>query len=456
VIRLEPDPDAQVIDMLRQEAHLLAVFTGLDGLDTLSDSQHLVVTQRGYEGIGSINWLAFNLLRVPLHDKRVRQAIAYAVDPEFIIAHLHQSRTRRVNSPISPDSPFYDSTLPAYRVDLDKANRLLDQAGYPVRPDGTRFSLTLDYIPVIPSQQQDVALYLERQLARVGIKVEVRRSASFPEWAERIGNWDFDLTMDCVYNWGDPVIGVHRTYLCDNIRQGVVWSNTQNYCNPRADELLQQAERELDPAKRKALYSEFQHIVAEELPIFWINSLPFHTVYHNRLGNPPLSIWGLHSPLDQVYWQELPSRGYAPLPLLDDESPVLKRTGVGAMALLQEMDLYDALPVLKDPEQGFLDLEGPGLHVIGFTREGVVFMDNSGQMKPGMDISGVLDLQGNAVMSLFISAADGQNDGFVDLVGAWPHPGTHKVGPLTAWCGPLSQQDVICALMWEEKEEGEE
>jgi len=39
-------------------------------------------------------------------------------------------------------------------------------------------------------------------------------------------------------NWGDPVIGVHRTYLSDNIRRGLVWSNTQNFRNPRVDELL--------------------------------------------------------------------------------------------------------------------------------------------------------------------------------------------------------------------------
>jgi peptide/nickel transport system substrate-binding protein len=454
VIRLEPDPDIQVIDMQRQEAHLLAVFTNLAGLDRLGDCPHLVVTQRGNEGIGSINWLAFNLLHEPLDDKRVRQAIAYAVDPEFIIAHLHQGRTRRANSPISPDSPFYDSTLPTYQADLDKANKLLDEAGYPLQPGGTRFSLTLDYIPVIPSQQRDVALYLEHQLARIGIEVQVRRSSSLPEWAERIGNWDFDLTMDIVYNWGDPVIGVHRTYLCNNIRQGVVWSNTQNYCNPRVDELLQQAEREPDPAQRKALYSEFQQIVTEELPVYWINSLPAHTVYHNNLGNPPLSIWGVHAPLDEIYWQEPPSRGYAPLPSLEDESPEIKRAGVQALKLLQELSLYDAQAVLNDPEQGFLDLEGSGLHIIGLTRAGVVFVDNSGQMKPGIDINDILNLEGDSVISLFLRAADGEHDGFVDLAGTWPHPGTHKVGLMTAWCGVLSEQDVICALAWEENEEG--
>ncbi len=454
VIRLEPDPKAQVIELERQEAHLTAIFTELDGLDRLSQSEHLVVTERGYEGIGSINWLAFNLLRKPLDDKRVRQAIAYAVDPEFIIQHLHRGRTRRAPSPISPDSPFYDPNVPTYKVDLDKANRLLDEAGYPAQSDGTRFSLTADYIPLIPSQQRDIVLYLKRQLVRIGIDLQVRESADFLEWAERIGNWDFDMTMDSVYNWGDPVIGVHRTYLCDNIRQGVLWSNTQNYCNSRVDEILEQAEIELDATKRKSLYSEFQQIVTDELPIVWINVIPFHTVYHAGLGNPPLSIWGVHAPMDELYWAEPPDRAYAAVPTLEGETSPVKEAGVRAMALLQEVGLYEARETFREPEQGFLDLEGSGLHVIGFTREGIVFVDNSGQTKPGMDISGILDLEGNKLLPLFLDAAEGENGGHFNSEGVWPHPATHEVGPMSAWCGMLSDEDVICALEWNEGEGG--
>ncbi|MEE8392476.1 MAG: ABC transporter substrate-binding protein [Anaerolineae bacterium] len=449
VIRLETDPRAQVIEMERQEAHLLAVFVPLESIERLSMSEHLVVTPRGYEGIGSINWLAFNLLRPPLDDERVRQAIAYAVDSEFIIDYLHQGRSRRAPGPISPDSPFYDDSIHTVKVDLTRANQLLDEAGYPVKSDGARFSLTLDYIPVIPSQQRDVAMYLGRQLAKIGIDVHVRRSASFPEWAERIGNWDFDMTMDSVYNWGDPIIGVHRTYLCDNIRAGVVWSNTQNYCNPRVDEILEQAEVELDQEKRKALYGEFQQILTKELPIVWINVLPFHTVYHTGLGNPPLSIWGVHSPLDEVYWKEPPAKVYAPIPTLEGPSSQIKQVGVRAIALIQEAGLYDALEVLQDPDQGFLDLEGTGLHVIGFTRAGVVFFDNSDQMKAGLDISGILDLEGNRLLPQFLDGAEGESGGSVHSEGVWPHPASHQVGSMSAWCGMLSDTDVICAMEWD-------
>jgi peptide/nickel transport system substrate-binding protein len=446
--RFESDPNAQVISLARQEAHLAPLFADFAGLDRLSSQPFLVVTPRGVEGLGPLNWLAFNLLRKPLDDKRVRQAIAYAVDPDFITKYLHQGRTQRATGPIASGSPFYTAEVHRYDLDLDQANKLLDAAGYPRQPDGTRFALTLDYIPVVPSQQQDVALYLGRQLARIGIAVQVRKSASFPEWAARIGAWDFDMTMDSSYNWGDPVIGVHRTYLSDNIRQGVVWSNTQNYRNPRVDELLAQAERELDPNKRKALYVEFQQIVTDDAPIVYINVQPFYTVYNAGLGNPPLSIWGIHSPLDELYWKQPPVKAYAPIPALAGDSSPLAAVGVRALTLLQERGLYAALDVLADPAQGFLDLGGTGRHVIGFTRQGTVFLDNSGQSKPGMDISGILDLSGKRLLALLLEAAGGKEGGTITSTGAWPHPTTQAATPMTAWCAALTVEDVVCVLQW--------
>lgn len=452
VIRLGKDPKVQMVEMERQEAHLIPAFTDLPGLDRLSESRHLVITPKGYEGIGPINWLAFNLLRKPLDDRRVRQAIAYAVDPKFIIEHLHRGRSRRALGPIVPDSPFYSPDIPVYSVNPKRANRLLDEAGYPKKPDGTRFSLSLDYIPVLPSQQRDVALYLKRQLAQIGIDVRVRRSKSFPEWTQRVGNWDFDMTIDSVYNWGDPVVGVHRTYLSDNIRKGVVWSNTQNYRNQRVDEILNQAAVELDRHKRKALYREFQRIVTEELPVVWLNVLPFHTVYHAGLGNPPLSIWGVHAPFDDLYWKKVPSRTYAAKTIhkSGDKVSPLAELGSRAISIIQVRGLHDALEVLRDPYNGFLDLEKSGLHVVGCTKKGFVFLDNSGQMKTGMDISKILNLSGKRLLPQLLEAAEGKSGGILKSKGFWPHPGTHKVAPMSAWCGMLTGEDVICVLKWDE------
>ena len=56
-----------------------------------------------------------------------------------------------------------------------------------------------------------------------------------------------------------------------------------------------------DPDKRKAYYSEFQKILAEELPIYWLFAGPYHTVASKKLGNPPNTIWGGSAPFDQIY-----------------------------------------------------------------------------------------------------------------------------------------------------------
>jgi len=104
-----------------------------------------------------------------------------------------------------------------------------------------------------------------------------------------------------VFNWGDPVIGVHRTYDSTNVFKGV-WSNTQGYSNARVDELMAMAAVEADPAKRTALYAEFQAIIADELPVYHVNTVPYHTIYNTeKVGNPPIGIWGTSTPIDQTY-----------------------------------------------------------------------------------------------------------------------------------------------------------
>jgi peptide/nickel transport system substrate-binding protein len=111
---------------------------------------------------------------------------------------------------------------------------------------------------------------------------------------------DFDLGMDIVFNWGDPVIGVARTYLSTNIKP-IVWTNTQSYRNPKVDELLEEAGTQLDPTKRKAYYATFEKIVTDELPIDFINVIPYHTATTKKVGNVPATIWGPMSPMDEAF-----------------------------------------------------------------------------------------------------------------------------------------------------------
>ena len=97
------------------------------------------------------------------------------------------------------------------------------------------------------------------------------------------------MTMDSVFNWGDPVIGVHRTYQSTNIRPGVPWHNTQQFQNAEVDAVMDKAGKELDRDKRAALYGEMQKLVVDEAPIAYLHTSPYHTVFnHDRVGNPPV------------------------------------------------------------------------------------------------------------------------------------------------------------------------
>ncbi|WP_322866970.1 ABC transporter substrate-binding protein [Aquicoccus sp. G2-2] len=299
IIRIVKDPSALLIAMENGEADLYPFMAGSQEIKRLEKVDRLTVTDEGYAAVGPINWMAFNTASEKLSDVRVRQAIAYAVDRNFITKALMRGVAKPQIGPIMESSPFFNPDMPAYDLDLDKAKALMKEAGY---ADG--MDLTIDYIPGPKEQQQSVAEYMKSQLKKIGINITVRAAPDFPTWANRISNYDFELTMDVVFNWGDPVIGVDRTYLCSNIRKGVIWSNTQQYCNKKVDELLEAAAKENDFDKRKALYAQFQQIVGEDLPIYWINASPYHTAYDKKLKNPPVGIWGTMHPMDRVEWSD--------------------------------------------------------------------------------------------------------------------------------------------------------
>ena len=142
-------------------------------------------------------------------------------------------------------------------MDLERAAKLLDEAGYAPDEDGMRMKVTLDYPTFHIDSLTNGANYIKSQLKKVGIDVKLRAPADFPSWAQQISSWDYQFTLNDHWNYPDPVIGVHRIYLCGNIKNQI-WSNTQGYCNEKVDALLQEAGRTLDFDKRKALYEEFQ------------------------------------------------------------------------------------------------------------------------------------------------------------------------------------------------------
>jgi len=299
------DPNANFIAMKKGDFHL-AMFNGglrLKQIESLKKEKHIVVTSKGYEAIAPVYFLEFNLRKEVFKDVRVRQAIAYAIDRKFITEKLHSGFSKAATGPLHSSFPWYTDQVNTYPTNLEKANQLLDEAGYPKKADGYRFSASIAWYPGEPDSMDTLAAYMKPQLKKVGIDVQLKPPADFVSWYKHVAGWQHDMTMSNIYSWGDPMIGVHRLYLCDN-QKHVVWTNTSGYCNKELDAIMAKASVATDFAERKALYAQFQQILTEDLPLIWTHEAPYQTIYHKNLNNVITSVWGAASPADKMYWTD--------------------------------------------------------------------------------------------------------------------------------------------------------
>ena len=156
--------------------------------------------------------------------------------------------------------------------DLEKAKALLDEMGLAPDANGVRARLRLLPLPYGETWAR-LAEYTRQQLAEIGIEATIE-PADAGTWAERVAAWDYDMTFSYLYQYGDPAIGVARSYISSNIRN-TLFTNTMGYKNERVDELFDLAASEVDPQKRQEYYSEVQKILTDELPVAWLIELGF-------------------------------------------------------------------------------------------------------------------------------------------------------------------------------------
>ena len=119
-----------MLGLERGDLQMMPVHDGSDRPAAPQPTRRSTLTPRGYEGIGPINWLAFNLEKKPLSDVNVRKAIATAIDKNFVTKALMGGFATPADGPIVPSSPFAVTDLVRYPVDLKKAAAMLDAAGY--------------------------------------------------------------------------------------------------------------------------------------------------------------------------------------------------------------------------------------------------------------------------------------------------------------------------------------
>ncbi len=208
-------------------------------------STGIEVITKGYEALTYQLVVEINHRRKELADLKVRQAIAHAIDKDFVVKTIFLGYAKPATGPVPQnDKQFYTADVPTYPFDVAKANALLDEAGYKRGGDGTRFKLKLLPAPYFNETKQ-FGDYLRQALAAVGIDAEIVNNDAAAHQKAVYTDHAFDLAVAPPVFRGDPAIST-TILVQSGIPDGVPFSNQGGYANAELDALIAKAAETLD------------------------------------------------------------------------------------------------------------------------------------------------------------------------------------------------------------------
>lgn len=268
----------------------------------LESLPNISIAKGGYEAIAPVMMLELNTKRPPFDDKRVRQAVAYALDRNFITKNIWYGFGKPAVGPISSfvkgSGAFTDQGILKFDVKdrLEIANRLLDEAGLKRGANGMRVKIVHDVAP-FGEDWRRMGEYIKQALGRVGIDVELR-TRDYPTFVRLVHNeYDFDMTSTWSIGMADPTLGVQRQTWSKTINAKVPFGNVSQYSNPEVDKRWVAAQTENDQAKRAQIFHELQKLLVEDSPVIWLMEMDLVAVQNARVQDLITSPLGLRGGL---------------------------------------------------------------------------------------------------------------------------------------------------------------
>ena len=219
-------------------------------------------------------WLTINIAAPQLQDLRVRQAIQYAYDGDAVLLGAFDGLTTRAAGVVQPTTPYAREKNLIAR-DVEKAKALLADAG----ADG----LTLQLNVQTDSTSQTIALIVQASLAEAGITVDIIPTEDAAYWT--LG----DKTQGDGYKSLELVLmsfagGIEPTENLVWFRpdQIGVW-NWSGFDSPEYEDLYQQAQREADVARRKAICNRMEDLMELSGGFVFICFEPFVAIHDSNL-----------------------------------------------------------------------------------------------------------------------------------------------------------------------------
>ncbi|MDS0260989.1 ABC transporter substrate-binding protein [Haloarcula sp. S1CR25-12] len=263
VLERVQDPQTRMLKLQNDE---LALATNLPSSEASTLGHESGLTLHRNEGPGT-QILVFNTDRQPLSDRRVRQAMLYAIDRNAIVDSVLEGIGSPAHAPWDSERIDWSADdLQTYEHDAEQAATLLSEAGWEQdgdvrRKDGQDLQITLWTYNDRPTLS-DVVTVLQSQLGTVGFDIEVRVT----EWGalnEAKQNGDFDVFAGFWTFYRSPPDPDTLTNFYHS-EQNILDSP---YQNAEVDELLESGRTTFDESERAEMYNEVQEIVMTDVPV---------------------------------------------------------------------------------------------------------------------------------------------------------------------------------------------
>jgi len=243
-------------------------------------------------------------LKNPLFkDKKVRQAISFAIDKTEIVDGVLLGLGTVATGPYRPDMWYYNKNVKKYNYCPECAKKLLKETGWAdSNNDGILDKNRKNFEFTILTNQGNnnrlkTAQIIQRRLKEIGIKVNIR----VIEWASFINEFIDKKRFEAVILGWSTGIDPDQYDIWHSSKTGPKELNFISFKNKQVDELLEKARLTFDQEKRKEYYFKFQEILAEEEPYVFLYVPYSLVILHKRFRNVHLAPAGIEYNLER-WW----------------------------------------------------------------------------------------------------------------------------------------------------------